>query len=671
MRFPPSFLEDIRARLPVSEVVRQRVKLKKSGREWVGLSPFGSEKTPSFFVNDQKMAWFDFSSGKNGNIFDFVMATEGLSFPETVERLARDAGLQLPARSVDSERQERHRAGLHEVLEWACAFFEAELRGGRGAKARAYLASRAITDASRAAFRIGAAPAERHALRDALAAKGATVEVMCEAGLLIHGEEIPVPYDRFRDRLMFPIADRGGRVIAFGGRALEKDVQAKYLNSPETPVFHKGRMLFNHHRARKAAHEAGRVIAVEGYVDVVAMHAAGFPETVAGLGTALTEEQAALLWTMAPEPTLCFDGDKAGRKAAYRAADMALPLIGPSKTLSFALLPEGQDPDDLIRAAGPDAVRAALGEAIPLVDLIWSRETDGRSLATPEQRAGLERDLAAIAGAIVDEPLRRHYRAHFSGKLRALFGIAEPSRPEHGRGRSSQYGQGQYGQGQYGQGQYRPSQGRAGQPQRRGAPGGAFAGERLGYLSAPIMASSSLARSAGFPGHAGLPPREAMILAILVAHPALAADHVEELAALDLAAPDLTALRDALIDIVHDGVGSGGGSNGGLRAGLAEAGHQPTLVKLDHSGAGTAWYSRPDAAPQDAAAVLRQALTLHHKTRALHKELASAEVALALDASEANMARMRDIREQLDALSGMEAAIEGFGSLSGRSSATL
>ena len=653
MRFPPSFLEDIRARVPVSEVVRQRVKLRKSGREWVGLSPFGSEKTPSFFVNDQKMAWFDFSSGKNGNIFDFVMATEGLSFPETVERLARDAGLPLPARSADSERQEQRRAGLHEVLEWACAFFEAELRGGRGGKARAYLAERRITDASRAAFRIGYAPAERHALRDALAAKGATVEVMCEAGLLIHGEEIPVPYDRFRDRVIFPIADRGGRTIAFGGRALDKDAPAKYLNSPETPVFHKGRMLFNHHRARKAAHEAGRVIAVEGYVDVVAMHAAGFPETVAGLGTALTAEQAALLWTMAPEPILCFDGDKAGRKAAYRAVDMALPLIGPSKTLSFALLPEGQDPDDLIRAAGAEAVHAAVGQAIPLVDLIWARETEGRSLATPEQRAGLERDLASVAGAITDEPLRRHYRAHYGGKLRALFGMPEPS--VHGREDAARR---------------RSGPERAGQPSRRGVRG-AVAGDRLGYLSAPILASSSLTRSAAFPGHAGLPPREAMILAILLAHPTLAADHIEDLAALDFAAPDLTALRDALIDLVHDGAGSGVGAGGSLRASLAEAGHQPVLVKIDRSGAGAAWYSRPDAAPQDAASVLRQALTLHHKTRALHKELARAENALALDATEANMARMRDIQEQLGALSGMEAAVEGFGSLSGRSSAPL
>ena len=285
MRFSPSFLDDIKARLPVSEVVRQRVKLKKSGREYVGLSPFGSEKTPSFFVNDQKMAWFDFSSGKNGNIFDFVMATEGLSFPETVERLAQEAGLALPARSPERVRQEQRRASLVEVLEWAAAFFEAELRGSRGAAARAYLDQRGISARSRTDFRIGYAPAERHALRDALAAKGATVEAMCETGLLIHGEDIPVPYDRFRDRIMFPITDRGGRVIAFGGRALQKDVPAKYLNSPETPLFHKGAVLFNHARARKAAHDSGRVIVVEGYIDTIAMHAAGFPETVATLGT--------------------------------------------------------------------------------------------------------------------------------------------------------------------------------------------------------------------------------------------------------------------------------------------------------------------------------------------------------------------------------------------------
>ena len=259
-------------------------------------------------------------------------------------------------------------------------------------------------------------------MRDALAAKGADVEAMCEAGLLIHGDGIAVPYDRFRDRIMFPICDRNGRVIAFGGRALAKDAQAKYLNSPETPLFHKGAGLFSHHRARKAAHDKGRVILVEGYIDVVAMHAAGFPETVATLGTALTEEQAGLLWQMAPQPILCFDGDKTGRKAAHRSAEMALPLAAADRTFAFALLPGGQDPDELIRAAGATAMGAALDAAVPLVDLLWSRETEGRALATPEQRAALRTELRALAGAIRDRNLGQFYREEFERRLRDLFG---------------------------------------------------------------------------------------------------------------------------------------------------------------------------------------------------------------------------------------------------------
>ena len=650
MRFPPSFLDDIKARLPVSEVVRQRVKLKKSGREFVGLSPFGTEKTPSFFVNDQKMAWFDFSSGKNGNIFDFVMETEGLTFPETVERLAQDAGLALPARTPESERQERRRAGLHDVVEWAAAFFEAELRAARGAKARAYLDARGIGAASRAEFRIGYAPAERHALRDALAAKGASLEAMCETGLLIHGEDIPVPYDRFRDRVMFPIADRGGRVIAFGGRALDKDVQAKYLNSPETPLFHKGGVLFNHHRARKAAHDSGRVIAVEGYIDVIAMHAAGFPETVAGLGTALTEDQAGLLWRMAPEPILCFDGDKAGRKAAYRAAEMALPLIGPSRTLAFALLPQGQDPDELIRAAGGAAMREALAASQPLVELVWARETEGRALATPEQRAALERDLAAAAASIRDESLRRHYRAAFAERLKTLFGAPE---------RQQAYERAR-----------RPANG------RRGSIRGGFAQERSGYLSAPVMASASLTQSATFrAGGAAsrgamagpFPAREAMIMVMLLAQPALVTEYAEDLAAMDFAAHELADLRDALLDISHED----GAATAPLRVRLEAAGQATVLARLDASGAGSSWYAKPDAEFRDAAAVLRQALTLHHKTRALHTELLSAEAALAIDPCEAHLARLRDIQGQLGALTGTEAALEGFGASSRRSGPSL
>src|SRR6266576_4004948 len=352
MRFPPQFLDELRARLPVSEVVGQRVRLKKAGREWKGLSPFNKEKTPSFFVNDQKMAWFDFSSGKNGSIFDFVMMTEGLTFPEAVERLAAQAGIPLPRISPAEEARDERRKTLHDIVELTAKFFEDTLASRAGAKARGYLADRGLDPAVQLKFRVGYAPAERFALKEHLGKAGIATEDMIEAGLLVAGEDIPVPYDRFRDRVMFPITDLRGRVIAFGGRALEKDVPAKYLNSPETPLFHKGSNLYNGATARQATHDGAKLIVVEGYVDVIAMVTAGFGGAVAPLGTALTENQLALLWKMADEPILCFDGDRAGQKAAWRAADMALPQLKPGKSLRFALLPEGQDPDDLARSGG-------------------------------------------------------------------------------------------------------------------------------------------------------------------------------------------------------------------------------------------------------------------------------------------------------------------------------
>src|SRR4051795_8381513 len=309
MRFTPEFLDELRARLPVSEVVGRRVKLKKAGREFKGLSPFQQEKTPSFTVNDQKQFYHDFSTGKHGNIFDFVMETEGVSFPEAVERLGSMAGLPLPAATPDAARHEQRRKTLYDVMELAAKFFADTLAARGGAKARGYLGDRAISPAVQLQFRIGYAPNERFALKEHLGGAGVPVEDMIEAGLLYHGDDIPVPYDRFRDRVMFPIADLRGRVIAFGGRALEKDVSAKYLNSPETPLFHKGANLYNFAAARLAAHKGASVTAVEGYVDVIAMVSAGFEATVAPLGTALTADQLVLLWRMAEEPMLCFDGD--------------------------------------------------------------------------------------------------------------------------------------------------------------------------------------------------------------------------------------------------------------------------------------------------------------------------------------------------------------------------
>src|SRR3954462_1945324 len=346
MRFTPQFLEELRARLPVSDVVGKRVKLKRAGKEWKGLSPFQQEKSPSFTVNDQKGFYHDFSSGKHGNIFDFVMETEGVSFPEAVERLAGMAGMPLPAANPDAARHEQRRKTLHDVMELAAKYFSDTLASRNGAKARGYLADRGMMPSTQLQFRLGYAPAERFALKEHLGKLGIPVPDMVEAGLLVSGDDIPVPYDRFRDRVMFPLTDLRGRVIAFGGRALEKDAQAKYLNSPETPLFHKGGTLYNIAAARKAAHDGAPIIVVEGYVDVIAMVTAGYEAAVAPLGTALTEDQLVLLWKMADEPTLCFEGVSAGRRAPYGAVDLALPLIKPGKSLKFASLPEGHDPDD-------------------------------------------------------------------------------------------------------------------------------------------------------------------------------------------------------------------------------------------------------------------------------------------------------------------------------------
>src|SRR6202049_2645138 len=443
MRFTPQFLDELRARLPVSEVVGRRVKLKKAGREWKGLSPFQQEKSPSFTVNDQKGFYHDFSSGKHGDIITFLMETEGVGFTEAVERLAAMAGVPLPAVTPDAARHEERRKTLHDVMELAAKFFADTLASRNGAKARGYLADRAISPATQLQFRIGYAPGERFALKEYLGSQGIPVEDMVEAGLLIGGDDIPVPYDRFRDRVMFPIADLRGRVIAFGGRALEKDVAAKYLNSPETPLFNKGDNLHNLAPARLATHNGSTLVVVEGYVDVIAMVGAGFPASVAPLGTALTENQLALLWKMADEPILCFDGDKAGQKAAWRAADLALPHLLPGKSLRFALLPEGQDPDDLARSGGRGAIEEVISAARGLADGIWAREIGGGTFATPERLAALEARIGEFTGGIRDDVVRRYYRQDFSERLRRTF-APDVARGGYGRG-GSRGGAGNFG----------------------------------------------------------------------------------------------------------------------------------------------------------------------------------------------------------------------------------
>ncbi len=650
MRFTPSFLDEIKARLPVSEVVRRRVKLAKAGREWKGLSPFTAEKSPSFFVNDQKMAWFDFSSGQNGNIFDFVMLTEGLSFPETVERLAGEAGLSLPVMSEEMRERETKRAGLHEVLEMAAAFFQQTLQARAGAKARGYLADRALGPQIQNQFRLGYAPDDKFALRDHLAAKGASAETMIEAGLLVHGEGIAVPYDRFRDRVMFPICDRSGKVIAFGGRALEKDVPAKYLNSPETPLFHKGATLYNHHVARKAAHDRGVVIAVEGYVDVIAMTMAGFPNVVAPLGTALTADQCDLLWRMCEEPILCFDGDRAGRKAAHRAIDVALPLLGPGRSLRFAFLPDGQDPDDLLRGSGPEAVARVVDSARPMAEVLWTREVEAGPLDTPERRAALDRRLNEILREIKDETLRVYYRDDIRARLDALRGAG---RRESGalRGRAGQQGRSGFGGAMArGGGRFGPLQ-----PQQ-------------GYVSQPPLVSPALQKTTTFGGGGGSHMREAQILLTLVNHPALLARRVEDLVELEFEGRDAARLRNALTALAAEPFEDAAQ----MRGGLAAMGLGPELERLsDMEAVASLWCVAPDAAEEDAEQALRQALALHRRARALHKELKSAETALGQDATEQNLDRLREIQSELANLEGREAALEGFGLMSGRQTRAL
>jgi DNA primase len=522
MRYPPSILEEIKARLPVSAVVGRRVKLTKAGREWRGLSPFNAEKTPSFYVNDQKQFYHCFSSGKHGDIFSFLVETEGLSFPEAVERLANEVGIALPKISAESEARERQRAGLSDVMEMAARYFEECLRSAAGREARTYLSARDLSGEVLQRFQLGYALGERFGLRDHLASKGVSAELMIEAGLLVTAEDISVPYDRFRDRIMFPIQDAKGRVIAFGGRALSKDVQAKYLNSPETPLFHKGATLYNLHRARKPAHEAGTLLVVEGYVDCIAMDRAGLGHVVAPLGTALTEEQLALIWRITAEPILCFDGDKAGKRAAHRAMDLALPMIAAEKTLRFVFLPEGLDPDDLLRQRGPAALREVTEKSEALVEVLTEREISRAPLETPEQRSDLEKRLYGAVARIADEGLRRHYRDAVSERLLQVFRrkngpAGQQSAPRFRRG-SNQVG----------------------------------ANPRL--VEPPLAASEGLKRNPLFRPVSSLSRREAALVLAAVHHPALMDQEAETFAELMLTAPEARAVRASLLDFSARGV---------------------------------------------------------------------------------------------------------------------
>lgn len=643
MRFDQSFLDEIRNRLPVSQVIAKRVKLRRQGREYIGLSPFKQEKTPSFTVNDQKGFYHCFATGEHGDIFKFLQVTEGLSFPESVERLASEAGLQMPVASPGEEQREQGRDRLRDVMEEACNFFEAQLRDISGRDAREYLRTRGLSDETRAAFRLGYGGKDRHGLKQYLADKGYVAEEMAEAGLVISGDDIPVAYDRFRERLIFPIRDPRGRVIAFGGRALSANAKAKYVNSPETPLFHKGYVLFNAGPARQAAYERGQIIAVEGYMDVIALAQAGFPNAVAPLGTALTEDQIKLLWRMADEPVLCFDGDDAGRKAAFRAVDTALPLIEPGHSLKFAFLPQGLDPDDLVREQGAGAFTALLAKSRPLAGVLWAREVEGGDFSTPERRAALENRLAELMRQISDKRVRRHYGEDIARRLKTLWDGDTVKTPVAMRGRNQR-------------------------PPRFEKGRGRFRENRLNSWDS-AGASESLKRSSLVSGRSESASREALILHTLLNHPWLLEAYPEQIAQLVFQNGQLSRLRDEMLNLTS---GDKPLDSEGLNTQLNHSDSGAILAQVERAITHKSdWFAEPGASRADVETGWRQIVVLHRRSVELGRELEAAERAYQVEQTEQAEARLCDIRQQLLDHEGIEASIEGYGADSGRSSGRL
>ncbi len=615
MTISPEFMDELRARLALSDIVAKRVRLRRAGREHIGLCPFHKEKTPSFTVNDDKAFYHCFGCGAHGDVIRFVMETEGASFPEAIERLAGLAGLAVPQARPEDKAREARRKSLMDVTEAAARWFAAQLAANIGTAARDYLKGRGVGKEAIAAFRIGFAPNRRDALKTAMLARGIDEDQLIAAGLLIRPEDGSESYDRFRNRIIFPIADGGGRIVAFGGRALG-DARAKYLNSPETPLFSKGRLLYNLHRAR--ASRDGPVIVAEGYMDVIALVSAGLNRAVAPLGTALTEAQLAQLWRLAPEPVLCFDGDAAGQAAAWRALERALPLLAPEKSLRFAFLPAGQDPDDLLRARGRAAMDELIAGARPLVEVLWEHEAAATPLDTPERRAGLRARLARLISRIADRSLREEYRAQIARRLDRLLGA--PRAPAGG------------------QGGLRRGGGAAQRPWR-----------------APIRPETRRSRLASEPEDEARRREEVLVYAVLN-HPVLLERHGEQFSGLAFATPELDKMRNEIIGIAaqHPDL-----DRAALRNHLLEKGFSEVLARLEQRKLlGTLEFARATAAPDEAERGWIQVLN-RHCLAALAAELEEAEAAFGQDETEENWRRILALRAALDAAEGNEADLDG------------
>lgn len=642
MRFPDSFLDEIRERLPISEVVGSRVtwdkrKTNPARGDYWACCPFHGEKTPSFHCENRKGRYHCFGCGASGDHFRFLAELDGLSFPEAVERLADQAGLPVPVMDRRQREREEQRASLFDVMEMAAQFLREALQGPEGAAARAYLRDRGVLPKTQIEFGIGYAPESRNALKNHLASQGVTKEQMEACGLVVSGPDIPVSYDRFRDRIMFPIPNSRGRVIAFGGRALRNDVPAKYLNSPETDLFHKSNVLFNYLRARPVAREKSQLVVAEGYMDVIALHQAGLANAVAPMGTALTDQQLQLLWRLSPVPTLCFDGDDAGVRAANRAADLVLCQLRAGCSAHFAILPAGMDPDDVLRAEGPDAMRSIVEQAIPLADFVWTRETSSGMFDTPEKRAALETRLRQLAAGIGEESVRRHYGQEFADRLEALFGARRD-----------------------------PAQTRRSTFRRPDRSGGRGARVRAGRR---VQASSSLLNSALVRNAVhSITMREAALLAGIVHHPSILQRLFEEFAAMPLSSAEARKLHSVILDAAAQMAESKVDiESSQLVDAITGAGLGDLLdrsnEKLRTNGV---WQALPGAGFEDALDGWRQSYSLHLRVHALRSELKTAETTLADEENEANFQRLVQIHEELAREEGIEALIDGFGVSSGR-----
>ncbi len=651
MRFSNSFLDEIRDRVNISDVIGRRVtwdrkKSNASKGDYWACCPFHGEKSPSFHCEDRKGRYHCFGCGVSGDHFRFLTDLDGMGFPEAVQQIADMAGVSMPQPDVQAERRERERATLQDVMEMATLFFQDQLQTAAGARARAYLRDRGLTGRTIETFRLGFAPDSRNALKEHLASKGIAKEQMEACGLVVH-ENVPVSYDRFRDRIMFPILSSREKVIAFGGRAMAADAMAKYLNSNETELFHKGNVLYNFARARRATQSSGTVIAVEGYMDVIALYQAGVENAVAPLGTALTDSQLDLLWKMSTQPVLCFDGDGAGIRAASRAADLALPHIKPGRSVSFALLPDGKDPDDLVRHEGRAPFDRVLAEAKPLAAMIWSRETASVTFDTPEKRAELENRLRQIVSVIGDESVRRFYQQDMRERLNAFF------QPQFQRGnqqnRNFERGSGG-GSARNGQ---RP-------PPRGTTTGSGSISDRLsqsglvkGYLGAPAL-------------------RESVLALTIVNHPQLLLEEYDEIAAIDYENRDLQKLWSQVLTYAAENGAEL--SREGLIARLEAHGFDALLKAMNQQVRNARlWTATEQAAPEDAREGYTQSLSLHKRTKALRwqKIDLEREIAEATEAGDGDrmvqlMRALSEVQLEIGRMENQEAIIDGFGVMSGR-----